>query len=125
MTGCGCGGRTDRGPSGAEGLSPGPPTPARRPRGGGGGGDASNWKWGSGLVEPEGGGGRRRRETWDDGRGEERRTWAGRGERDDTGRLTLFLSPFPAPVFTGLLPSLLAVFFYILFISSFLVWAKC
>lgn len=65
MTGCGCVRRTGRGPAGAEGLPPGPQTPAR-PRGGGGG-DASNWKWGSGLVGPGGGGGRRRRETWDDG----------------------------------------------------------
>lgn len=39
-----------------------------------------------------------------------------RGDDDGGGgRLTLFLSPFPAPIFSGLLPSLLAVFFYILF----------
>lgn len=52
LTGCGCGGRTDRGPAGAEGLSPGPPTPARRR--GGGEGEASNWKWDPGLVRPGG-----------------------------------------------------------------------
>jgi hypothetical protein len=54
--------------------------------------------------------------------------WARRGEAEERrngegGRLTLFRSLFPASIFTGRLPSLLAVFVYILFNSSFLVWA--
>jgi hypothetical protein len=59
----------------------------------------------------------------DDGRGEER--------GDDAvmvgaAALRFFFSLFPAPIFTGLLPSLLAVYYFfcvLFYFSSFLVWA--